>query len=233
MKQVFIKFALFISSFISLSFNDNEPKTVAVFRAIKMELYTDTLVVASGYAGIASLYESPTINGLNPYKTIKDGVVMLNGVQLGYNDIINTYIDSTQRTSFDSVTWNISSSSNFINNDYIVAKSIPSFTNVALIPNTISKSQDLIIPLGEMKNIDRIEFNINNNTTSIDSQYFQKMTNNSENIIIQKKTLDELDINNESQIIVTFINEEEKTIDNKKYLFENRYELTKNVSIIN
>lgn len=247
-------------AFTLLSFNSfmvAQPVNIATFKAIKIVSYNDTNLIAEGYSALANIFETPTMIGLRPYKGVNDGNVSLNSVSLGFNNIINMYVDNVQRTSFtiynslaknsavntntlltnDSsftyIYWSLKNATQHTNFDFNTTKTIPSLIDITSIPNTISLSNDFVLNLGNIPNVDKVEFNIDNEQVLMEMPYYKKMPANSANITILKNDLGILNTNNLTSIRLTLINEEQQTYNNQTYTFENRLEIIKYVTVIN
>lgn len=233
MRLFVLKAALILALFMCLSNTVTPPITIATFKAVKMISYNDTNKVAEGYSALATLFETPSINGLRPYKGVKDGTLSLNNINVGYNNFINMYVDSLQRPNLTNINWSLRNAIQHENFDFSASKAIPSFNNIVAIPNSISKSANFIMHLGNIPNVDKIEFNIDNEQILIDMPFYKKLSGNSGNVTIQKKDLAILNPNNLTSIRITLINEEQKIYNNNTYIFEHRLEIIKYVSLVN
>lgn len=235
MKKSLNYILLLVSVGISFSFlrMPTPPKKMAFFRAIKMISYTDTFENARGFTGTSMIYETPTIAGLDPYKTIQDGKVKLNASELKFNSVINIYIDTARREQLTAINWNVINSTQFQNLNYTTTKTIPSFTNIACIPKTISKSSNYTLNFGTITNVDKIEFNIENDQFMTSVPYYRKVPANINCLVIPNAHLSCLNINPQARVRISFINEEELIVNNKTIVFENRLDIIKFVSIVN
>ena len=233
MKLKIIKLIAVISICLSFSFLPIANQKLANFKAIKVLTYKDTTLFDTDYSGITTLYETPTISGLRPYKGQYNGIVKLNSSIQMYNQTINMYMDTALRKNLNVINWSISNSTAFENINYSTIKAMPSFTNVACIPNILSKSSNYMISFGNVPNVDRIEFTIDNGSIQIAPPYYRKVPATINTLVIPKINLSCLNINTTSKVRITFINEEEKDFGNKKFVFENRLEIVKLITITN
>lgn len=233
MKPLLIKLTIILGAFIVSSFLLPPNKKYATFKAIKMLSYSDTTLGSSGFTGITTLYEAPPNALLNPYKGVQDGNVKLNSRSLFYNPTINMYLDSANREALDSVNWKITNSTNFSNINYTTLKPIPSFTNITCIPKILHKNNDYIMTFGSVPNVDKIEFTIDNGQLFTVLPFYRIVPANINCLKIPKIHLACLNINNPTFIKVSFINEEEVDFGDKKFVFENRLQITKQITITN
>lgn len=206
---------------------------MAYFKAIHMRYFVDTIESASSFGGLSTLYETPTINGLIPYKTILDGTVKLNTSALLFNPTINMYMDTARRADLNIVNWKTLNSTNFPNINYTTTKPIPQFNIQAAIPKTLSKNSPYTIHLGNLPGVDKIEFTIENNQFLVSMPYYRLLPGNIGNINIPPPHLQCLTTNPNARVRISFINEEEQTVNNKAVVFQNRLEIIKSVSITN
>lgn len=233
MKLFVLKLSIVLFASIGFSFLLPPDKKHATFQAIKMLSYSDEILISSGFTGIATLFEAPPNEFLNPYKGTQDGIVKLNSKSLFYNPTINMYLDSTNREGLDSVNWKLNNSVNFTNISYTTVKPIPTFTNIGCIPTILRKSNDYILTFGNIPNVDKIEFTIDNGQLFTNMPFYRVVPANINCLTIPKNHLTCLNINNPTYVKVSFINQEEVYFGNKKFIFENILRVTKQVTIVN
>ncbi len=233
MKSIINKIAIVILLGTCLAFTSPIKEPMVVFKAIKMVSYNDTTVISKVFNSIAFLLEPTDIPDVTPCIKIKDGNLILNSLPLKYNPYLRMYTDSLLRGDISEIKWQLIGSTNYINNTYTVTKPIPTFTKINLLPKTISKSQPLIINLGTLTGVDKVEFTINNQQILANMPFYKKMDANKGPIIISKENLAYLDPTKDSEIRIAFIAEEQREINGKIYLFENRLEILKAVKLTN
>lgn len=214
--------------FSALSFSIIPPKQLAIFQATHILVYSDSILYANSNTAIGRVYENPAIEGLIPYKTIENGIIKLNSKSLSFNPNVKFYIDTAFRQNLDIVTWSISQSTAINNFNYQTTKSIPTFTNIANIPNSLNKLQNYKIEFGNV-NADKIEVSIKDDQIRINNPSSRRVAGNVSEVMIPKEQLSHLS-SNDLKVIVTFINEEDQVIDGKSYRFENRLQIIKKLN---
>jgi hypothetical protein len=228
---------IFIIGFLSLFFYNFTPPNntypIATFKAIKMSSYVDTFLLGNTFLSMVQIFEKPTIAGLRPYKTIKDGDIILNNIKLGFNERINMYIDSIHRDTLSNIKWDINSSNLFNNRTFSISNEFPVFNSIDKIPNMISKSQNCIIQLGNVNNCDKIEFNIVDGTLSPIPKFYRVLPGNTSNIVIHKNDLACLLNKDDAEIRISFVKLDYRSINNETVVFENRKEIIKKLKIVN
>lgn len=216
-----------------LSFNQvNNTNPYGIFKYSKMVLYTDTNIVSSGLIATAMIYETPKTIGLKPYKTIKDGKITLNGIQLGFNNNLQLFTDSLNRNEHNSVSWSVNNSRELGSFNHEVSKGLPVFKTINNIPNQISKSKNLNIEIGS-NDYSRIEVGFLDENNQVYLPLYRIFKNNANKINYSKNDLLILKNNYNSQIRITFVYLEEKMVNSKKIIFENRLDIIKNIYVIN
>ena len=234
MKANIIKIVSILVAFQATSFLTlNNPKVFATFRAVKMCLYSDTTLFTTGFTAFTSLFENPPLEGINPYRGTQDGIVKLNSKPLFFNQTIKMYMDSVVRNNLDTVNWKITNSADFNGLNYTTTKPIPNFSNIKCIPNKLCKNNDYVMNFGNVAGVDKIEFTIDNGQLFTAFPFYRKVPSNIGCITIPKLHLACLNVNNPTFVKVTFINEEGVIFGNKKYIFENRLEIRKQITLTN
>lgn len=219
---------------VALSSFDDPPaatKTLGVFQAIKMMVYDDTTLTMSTVSAITTLFEDPSIAGLPPYNRINDGDVKLNTSSLFFRPEINMYLDSAKRTGLDTVNWSLTGSSLLSDFSFMTSHPIPAFQNVGAIPITISRSQDYTIVFGTLAGVDEIEFTIDDSQAYTSMPWYRRVPGDIGTLTIPQSDLPDFSATDVC-VRVTFIAEEEKEFNGKKYMFENRLQVIKKVTFV-
>jgi hypothetical protein len=218
---------------ISFSFTNPEPKILGVFKAINLVTYEDTSLVGNMFTAVTNLYENPPIEGLIPAKNIQDGAIALNSKYLFYDPSVKMYLDSARRSNLNSINWNLNGAVNLPNFNHTTLKSVPVYTNIIGIPKILDKSQDYILNFADIQNVDKIEFNIvDKDKFPINVPWYRKVPGNIGTLIIPKHQISSFNQNSDLTVIVCFINEEQKTIDGITFVFENRLQIIKKLTVI-
>ena len=86
---------------------------------------------------------------------------------------------------------------------------------------------------GNCQDADKIEFTINSGQLFTVLPFYRKVPANILCLTIPKIHLACLNITNQATVRISFINEEEVDFGNKTFVFENRLEIIKQITIIN
>lgn len=223
---LFIFFGAFFMSFLP----GNQPY-YGEFRVVKMLNYNDTVLSSTMYNSMAFVFSSPS-SVFAPYLGTNNGNIKFNDKQLYYEPAILAYLDSTQRNIDEGINWKYYGSNSNPEFNFSCLTNYPTFGGANSIPNSISKSDNLIIPINNLVGADEIEFTIDDYQIRTFVPWYRKIQANQGAIVIPKNQLTGLQ-GHFASLKITFIKKETKKFNEKVFGFENRLCINKNVPIIN
>lgn len=225
-----------ISIFLSvvlLSFTATDKRPIGVFKIIQLKYYVENNLAGEANMATSYIYEKNANPAIIPFKKINDGEVKLNSKKLIFDEASKDYLDTSKVIKLDNIVW---SKTNGLNPSFIytLTSGNPSFSAIERIPTTISKSNNLQINLANCDVVaDKIEFTINDGVVRLIAPWYRKLSGNVNMILIPKNNFLTLTNTNEAYIIISFIKEETYIVNNEKFLFENRLQIKKKISITN
>lgn len=231
MKKLYFNISLVLCILILASFIGSTPiKYFGFLKATEIRYYQDTAMINKFYQGLAFLPRGGT-NKLNAFYCKKSGNLFFNNKPLAFQKFVNAYCDSIGSKDFEGIKWNLSSSDSLPSFSYTCSLGYPIINNPIDLPNSISKSNNVLIDISGVSNFDEVEFIINDSQLKIFTPWYRKLTNVT-NFTILKSDLVTL-TGPVIQINLLLIKNEEKEFNGKKFKFENRIMLVKNIPLTN
>ncbi|MCA6443801.1 MAG: hypothetical protein ACK5QC_00540 [Bacteroidota bacterium] len=171
-------------------------------------------------------------NGSNTFDYIKlkkSGDIYYNNRKMAFNNVAKSYFDSTGSLTQEPVVWALTNSDSLPTINYTTNIGYPMNNSTIILPNTISKSNDLVINTGIFSNYDKIEFMLVPNYLSIVNPW-NRIAGNCNQIVIPKCDLFLLPCSS-VKLNLILIKNEEKIVSGKKFKFENRLSIVKIVNV--
>lgn len=201
------------------------------FRANKIMNYSDSTLSSVMYQGLALIYDRP-YESFSPANGVNNGQIKLNNRPLYFETAIRMYLDSADRKTDQGINWSLNETENLTSFNYSCTSTYPIFNGVRYLPNVISKSDNLTIPLNNLQGADQIEVNLDDLKLHLLAPWYRKVNATVTNLVIPKNHLQDLTCGTITMRI-SFIKNEEKTFNGKTFKFEHRLNINKLVSLIN
>lgn len=230
-KTIIFSASIFFTILISGFYMPPKVSYSGEFRANKIMNYYDSTLSSVMYQGMAFIYDKPYEN-FAPANGINNGSIKLNNRSLYFESTIKMYLDSADRKTNQGINWSLSGANNLTNFTYTCTSTYPAFNGVRYLPNIISKSDNLILPINNLQGADQIEVNIDDLKLHLLTPWYRKVNATVTNLVIPKNHLQDLMCGTVT-IRISFIKNEEKIFNGKTFKFEHRLNINKTVNLIN
>ena len=193
-------------------------------------VYTD-VGIGTANTAFAEFFSAPT-SAINfyPAPTFSVNSVSLNGVLFSYNSSPAQYSDSTYTLNFPPAKWVVNGANTTPSFTYTNNNPVPTYTAQALLPNTITRSQNLAISITGTTNYDQVQVQIQD----INGKYIiQSFANTSSTVTVSKDSLNKLAAGANGQIMIMFAKFNPQTLGGKNFLFATAKYYTKNGVALN
>jgi hypothetical protein len=228
-----IKSIYYVFIIISLlSFRPSSTTIYGDFKSIKMVGYGNNEIMYTFYNSLVKLYPEATDANMM-FKASRIGSVNMNSKPLKYQNNIKAYLDSTERMDDGRAIWSVSSNSVFSAFTFSCPLDYPTFTTVENIPDTIKRSSNYIINIGNVQNADFVEFIFDDFTFHNPVPWYRKI-NVSANTTIVIPGVNFSTITTQTGFVrLAFTKGLDTILNEKKFRFEKRLIVVKPVVIIN
>ena len=182
----------------------------------------------SVYVGAANFFNSPvSFNpGTQTVATATVNSVSLNSTQLPYSSSSNNYSTfTTTSLRFPPAAWVVNGAGIIPSFSYTNTNPMPTFTGISSFPSSVSRSQNLVIPITGASGCDQIQVSVNdsaNKTTSV------SVAGGSTSVTILKDSLTRLNNCVSGSISISLIKYNQQTLGGKSFLFGTVYITGKN-----
>jgi hypothetical protein len=180
------------------------------------------------YVGAADFFNSPV--SFNPstqaVATATVNSVSLNSNQLPYNSSNNNYSSfTTTSLGFPPAAWVVNGAGIIPSFTYTNTNAMPTFTGLSSFPSSVSRSQNLVIPIIGASGCDQIQVQVNDSTNKTTSIY---VAGGSTSVTILKDSLTKLNNCMSGSISISLIKYNQQTLGGKSFLFGTVYITGKN-----
>jgi hypothetical protein len=203
---------------------------------VAKQLYLNAGVLQTTYGAVAYFSSSPT-SGANPSTAVLVDTARFNGVIMQYQSSVNEYMDTvgmsvgvTPPISYP-YTFKIAGKNGIPSFTYTENYSIPTYTGYASLPDTIKKSNTLMIPLSGISGADSVLINISDGSYSAGHTASAYVPSTATTATFTAASMTQFSLTANGSIEILLIKKDNQTIGNKPMQFSVSTDLIKTVSI--